>query len=57
MGGLGKMPQLNSEELRQAAYQEAVELENLLLEWLKVVRHIRVTLEGKEIQAEGGKRQ
>ena len=46
-----------SEELRQAAIKEAVDLERLLLEWLKAVRHIRATLEGKEIQAEGGKRQ
>jgi len=49
--------QRNSEELRQAAYQKAVELENELLEWLAVVRHYRATLEGKEIQTEGGKRQ
>jgi hypothetical protein len=48
---------IDPEELRQSAYQKAVALENQLLEWLKAVRHIRASLEGKEIlKATGGKK-
>jgi hypothetical protein len=47
-----------TEELRQTAHQKAVTLENQLLEWLKAVRHIRASLEGKPIlKTKGGKKQ
>jgi len=45
---------IDPEELRLAAIKEAVDLENLLLGWLKSVRIIRASLEGKEIQKTKG---